>query len=468
MRKIVLLLCFTCIVGLGAKTVPTKPNFDASLISFRQTLAEMVEADTTNPPGNESRIVHLVAQRLKEAGIPFEITTFAADRQNITARLKGNGPEKPVMLIAHLDVVGTEGQPWSTPPHKLVEKDGYLQGRGVLDMLGTAAMDLEVFLLLKKSQAPLRRDVILAFTGDEESSGMGVRYLLRNFPESINAGLALNEGGGIILDDNGNPQYINLQVTEKGYVDIILTTKGPTGHSSVPLADNAINRLAKALYRLSTYQFPIRLLPVTRVYLEGLLRREPPQVASIIQALLRSENKVSKKTRAGLENNPNLSAIVRTTCVVTTIAGGMKANALPPEATANINCRLLPDDSAGKVMAQLASIVQDPLVEMKVKEDFGPPLTVPFSGELPKSLAVVASRYFPAVPIIPFMSQGASDSRFLRSKGIEAYGLSPIAYTESDGRRAHGADERISISVLRPAIEFYYDLVTTLAQTEVH
>src|SRR4051812_23940057 len=217
-----------------------KVDFASPARAVRDTLAALVAVDTANPPGNEARAVAIAKARLDAAGIPYVVSEFAPGRENLVARLAGSGGAKPILLLAHVDVVGTEGQDWSTDPKKVTEVGGYLVGRGVADDLGMASIALETLILLKTSGAKLDRDVILAWTGDEESGGGGIRWLLDNAPDAIAAEIAINEGGGLQLDDQGRPKLIQLQTAEKTYQDFTITARGTTGHSSVPRADNAI------------------------------------------------------------------------------------------------------------------------------------------------------------------------------------------------------------------------------------
>lgn len=439
------------------------PDFTTAARSVRQLLGELVETNTTNPPGNEARAVAIGAKRLEAAGIPFEVTEFAPGRENLVARLSGDGTKKPILLLAHIDVVGAEGQDWSVPAHKVTEKGGFLYGRGVNDDLGMAAIELEVLLLLKKARVALDRDVIMAWTGDEESGGAGIQWLLDNRPDSIAAELALNEGGGVVLGDDDEPARIELQTAEKTYQDFTLTAYGPTGHSSVPLRDNAIYRMSRALARVGRHQFPARLLPVTRANLEARAAQEDGALADAMRDLVTAKGALPSSALEVTDKDPTLTANLRTTCVATLIDGGTRANALPAEVAATINCRILPDQSVKDVEAELVRIISDPEVEIESTDEFGFAAPSPLDGPGPKAIAAAAGQMWPDLPIIPFMSRGATDSRFLRAKGIPAYGIDPIAVTEEDSRRAHGIDERIPADGLRPAVEFLYRVVVELA-----
>lgn len=448
---------------LGSACFAEAPDYDAAIGDFRELLARLVAADTTNPPGNEARAVAIVAERLERENVPYEVTEFAPGRQNLVARLAGDGAERPLLLLAHLDVVGAENQPWTSPPHEVTERDGFLVGRGVSDDLGMALMELETLVLLRRSGVKLHRDVVLALTGDEESGGAGVRWLLEHRPDLTDAEIAFNEGGGVRLGDDGRVRYIALQAAEKTYQDFRLTAKGPTGHSSVPLADNAIYRLSHALERLSAHRFPIRLLAVTREHFKARAAVEPAPLASALRAAAAAKGKISPPALRAIEADPTLAATLQTTCVATTLDGGTRVNALPAEAHATVNCRILPDETVADVRAALARAIADSAIAIEPLENFGSGPPSKLDGPVPGAVRSIAAETWPSAPIVPLLALGATDSRFLRARGIAAYGLNPIAISESDARRAHGVDERIAVASLRPAIEFFHRLVVELA-----
>ena len=443
--------------------------FEADVATVRKTLTEMVAADTTNPPGNEARVVKIIAQRLKEASIPYEITEFAPGRENITARLKAVTPStggkgtKPLLLLAHIDVVGTQDQPWTTDPLKVTEKDGYLYGRGVSDDLGMAAINLEVFIQIKKSGVRLKRDLILAMTGDEESAGAGIQYILAKHPQQLDPEIVINEGGSPELGDNGKVKLVAMQAAEKIYQDYQITATGPTGHSSVPHADNAIYRLSRALDRLGKTERPARLIPVTRGYFERRAGLETPAMAKAFTALAKAKTTLPKAALREIEKDLGLKSLLRTTCVATIIKGGTKENALPPEAHAVVNCRILPDETIAGTQAWLTQVVADAKIEIKPVGEMGAAEASDVKGELPTAVEKIAQEMWPGAPVIPAMFGGATDSRYLRAKGIAAYGLNPIAMLKSDSRRAHGIDERIPLASIRPGLEFLHRLVSELA-----
>jgi acetylornithine deacetylase/succinyl-diaminopimelate desuccinylase-like protein len=459
------------LIGFLPNYAHSAPDLDQRVKSFRETLAALIQADTSNPPGNESRAVKILADHLKKEGIPYEIIEFAPGRQNLVARLKGTGEKKPLLLLAHIDVVGTKDQNWSSPPHEMTEKDGYLVGRGVWDDLGPAVLNLETLIALnhdmKSSGLKPRRDLIAVFAGDEESDSAGIRYLIEKRPDVLDAEIALNEGGSIKLDENGNVHYIAMQVAEKIYQDFILVAKGPSGHSSIPKKGNPIYRLARALDRLGNYQPKERLLPLTREYFRQRATLEKPALAHAMLALANSKGSL---TQSGLKNdlqlireNPIHAAMLSTTCVATLLSAGTKVNALPTEARASVNCRLLPDESVDDVHKLLTKIVNDPEIEIRMDGVPGSKSPSPdLMGEVPTVLRKLAKETWPNAPVLPVMQNSTTDSLYLRQRNIQAYGFFPLGLSEQDYLRAHGVDERLPIAGIRPGIDFMYRLVQQL------
>ena len=452
-----------CALVSNAHAAPTPVDYDAAVKGIRETLTGLVKSEPVNPPGNEARAVAVVAERLKKEGIPFEVIEFDKGRANIVARMKGSGAKKPLLLLAHLDVVGVKDQAWTVPANVVTEKDGYLYGRGILDDLGMAAVIVETLVLLKNSKQALDRDVVMALTGAEETGGEGVRHLLDKKPELINdAEIALNEGGSPTLVD-GQVKFIKMQVGEKIYQDFKLTAKGETGHSSVPKKNNAIYKLARALDKLGRHEPEYRLIPATRAYFTERAKFETPDQAKAMTALVNAKGKLPKAALEKVKENPIHASILSTTCVATMVSGGTKENALPPEASANVNCRLLPDETLAQAKERLEKVIGDKEVEVSMSKEFGAAEASPVTGVVPDAVREISQQMWPGTSVIPSVQTGATDSRFLRRKGILAYGVGPIAISEPDGNRAHGIDERIPVASLRPGIEYFHKIVLKLA-----
>lgn len=463
MRQALVGLAIAVVLGTLGDGSALAADVEDAAADARELLGRLVAADTSNPPGNEARAVEILTARLDAAKIPYEVTEFAPGRKNLVARLRGDGSARPLLLLAHLDVVGADGQAWTSPPHVMTERDGFLVGRGVNDDLGMAVVNLETLLWLARSGTQLRRDVIAAFTGDEESGGGGIRWLIEHHPDVLAAEIALNEGGGIRLGEHGEPSYVGLQTAEKTYQDYVLAAKGTTGHSSVPMADNAIVRLSTALERVGRHRFPVRLLAVTREYMRARAAVESGALAAALREAAESRREVPKRALAVLEANPTLAAMLRTTCVATIVSGGTRANALPAEAHANVNCRILPDETIEDVRKALGTAVADPAVTIEMPESFGMGPPSALDGAVPTAIRKIVAGRWPKVPVVPLLSLGATDSRFLRKQGVACYGFNPIALAEGDARRAHGIDERIPVTSLTPALEIYRALIVELA-----
>jgi len=431
----------------------------------RQLLDELVAIDTSNPPGNEDKAARFVAAKLHAAGIASVLVPFAPGRSNLVARLKGDGSKRPLLLLAHLDVVGAAGQPWTTPPFHVTEKDGWLYGRGVTDDKSWVAMATALVIELKKSHAPLHRDVILALTGDEESGGAGIRYILDHRKELVgDAEYALNEGGGVLLDAAGKARVVNLGTAEKTFQDFSLTAKGVGGHSSVPNDENAIYRLARALDKIAAYKFPTRLTPAVRDSLRASAVTQPEARAKAMRAAAEVKgDAIPPELLAVMDAHPLVRAMTRTTCVATMMSGGTRDNALPVGAQATVNCRIMPTDTIEAVKATLVKLAGG-LADVEVVQDFGMGPEVPNSGPVRAAVDKATRAVWGAdVPVIGRLGLGASDSRFLRKAGIQSYGIGVMAKPDELTRNAHGPDEAAPASSFPLGYSFLRDIVRELA-----
>lgn len=473
----VLAACGGGAVQQTARTPTASPerrdvDYDVAARSVRETLRQLVAADTTNPPGNEARAVAIAASKLAARAIPFKTYELAPGRQSLVARLRATAPvpgRKPILLLSHADVVTAEGQAWTTPPHQLTERGKYLHGRGVADMLGMAAVELEVLLLLEQSGVSLDRDVIFALVADEESDGKGIQQILATDPGALDAAVALNEGGGITLHEggprDGTPKFLAIQAAEKIYQDFELIARAQPGHSSAPLDDNAIYRLARALDRLAAHREPARLIEVTRGFFEARASFEEPQLAAAMRELAHASNdSLPAAALAEIDRHPLIRSLLRTTCVATLLRAGSRVNTLAADAVATVNCRIMPDESVASARSMLARVVADERIEIRALEAAGAGAPSPLTGEGVDAARDVAQAMWPGLPVLPVLDAGASDSRFLRQLGIAAYGLSPLPGFESDDYHIHGEDERVPVASLRTGVEFLHRWVLALAR----
>jgi acetylornithine deacetylase/succinyl-diaminopimelate desuccinylase-like protein len=438
---------------------------DETTTFARHLLDELVAIDTSNPPGNEEKAAKFIATKLRAAGIEPVIVPFAPGRANVIARLRGDGSKRPLVLLAHLDVVGAAGQPWTMPPFTVTEKDGWMYGRGVSDDKSWAAMATAIVIELKRQKAPLHRDIILALTGDEESGGAGIRYVLDHRKELLgDAEYALNEGGGVLLDAAGKPRLVSLGTAEKTFQDFSFTAHGVGGHSSVPNDENAIYRLARALDKLSAYKFPTRLSPAVRDSLRATAVTQPAERARAMRAAADVKgDAIPPDLLAIMDAHPLVRALTRTTCVATMMTGGTRDNALPVTAQATVNCRIMPVDTIDFVRDTLEKLAGG-LADVAIIPDVGVGPEVANSGPV-RAAVEKATRavYGPDVPVVARIGLGASDSRFLRRVGIKSYGIGVLAKPDELVRNAHGPDEGAPAASFPLGVRFLREIVRNLA-----
>jgi acetylornithine deacetylase/succinyl-diaminopimelate desuccinylase-like protein len=438
---------------------------DETTRQARALLDELVATDTSNPPGNEEKAAKLVAAKLLAVGIESTLVSFAPGRSDLVARLKGDGSQRPLILMAHLDVVGAAGQPWTTPPFKVTEKDGWLYGRGVSDDKSWAAMATALMIERKRTRAPSHRDLVLVLCGDEESGGSGVRFLLEHRRELVgDAEYALNEGGGVLLDDAGKPRLVSLGTAEKTFQNFALITRGVGGHSSVPNDENAIYRVARALDKLAAFKFPTRLTPLTRDNLRANAVVQPEARARAMRAAADVKgDKIPDELLAIMDAHPPVRAMTRTTCVATTLTGGTRDNALPVEARANVNCRILPGDTIEWVHETLKKLTAG-LADVEIVADFGIGPEVPVTGPVRDAVVKATHLVYGDVPVVARIGMGASDSRFLRKAGILSYGLGLMAKPDELTRNPHGPDEAAPASSFPLGMAFLRETVKALVE----
>jgi acetylornithine deacetylase/succinyl-diaminopimelate desuccinylase-like protein len=370
--------------------------------------------------------------------------------------------------MAHVDVVPVEGQPWTVPPFRATEKDGFLYGRGVSDDKGMASAIVAIVLELARTRATLSRDLIVALTAGEESDKVGIRWLVEH-PELIDAELALDEGGDIVTaDDQSHVDAVEVSAAEKITQNYRLVVKGPGGHSSLPPTDiDPTATLARALERLAAYRFPPRVLPPAKDQLAFRATREQPPVRGALERLATSAPTVAPADEKILSTDRYLNALIHTTCVTTMLQASPQANVLPTTAEAVVNCRILPDETPAQVQATLVRVIGDPAVTVTPEPRVGgvAPLTE-IDASVVAAVRKAAARWSGAV-VYPTMLIGSSDSRFLRAAGLRSYGLygSPTSFAEDTaGRTAHGPDERVPVKWLDDGARFLRDVVLNLAR----
>jgi len=437
---------------------------DAERALFREIFQELVEIDTTHSAGDTTRAARAMARRLLDAGFTaadLQVLEPFPRKGNLVLRYRGSGEKRPMLLMSHLDVVEAPRDDWTGDPFQLQERDGYFIARGSSDDKARGAVLVSVLSQLKREGFVPKRDIILALTADEERGDVptnGVAWLVQHQRALIDAEFGLNEGAGGVLA-RGKPWVLNVQLAEKLYATYELQTSNPGGHSMAPPRDNAITELAEALVRLAGHEFPLNLSPVTRAYLERMSALSAEPLASALRGV--TQDRPDPSAVAFLSARPGWNSQLRTTCVVTMIEGGHAANALPQRGKATVMCRLLPHDDAAAVERTLASLAGEKVTLTRVKASQPSPPS-PMRPDVIGAIEKVAGQMWPSVPVVPVMSPGVSDSRFLRGAGIPMYGVSGLFQAGND--YAHGRDERVPVRWLYESREFMVRLVRELAQ----
>ncbi len=441
---------------------------NTKLTPHQQTLyglyKEMVEINSAVPHGTAA-IVEKLAARLKAAGFAdreIEIVAPVPSKANLVVRYKGSGAKKPVLLLAHIDVVDARKEDWSDnlDPFTLTERDGYYYGRGTLDDKAMAAIFIANLIRLKQEGFMPARDIIVALTADEETGEHnGVVHLLKNRRELIDAEFAINEGGGG-LSREGKPFTQGVQIGEKMYLSFDFEATHAGGHSSVPGRENAIYDLSAALDRLGKFDFPARLGYVTRAYFAMLGSMETGPLKQDITALV--TDKADDAALQRISAVPRYNAQLRTTCVATRLEAGQAENALPQRAKAVVNCRLLPGEQPDFVHTELQKLAGNRVtVKPRGQVRASPPTDA--QSPVMTTIARISESMWPGVPILPIMSTGATDGSRLRNEGIPTYGVSGI-FVEYGEVRIHGRDERVGVKEFYEGQEFLYRLTRALTQ----
>jgi len=436
-------------------------------------IRQLIEINTTDSVGNVTTAAEAMAKRLREAGFDEKDIQIAGPRdnkKNLIVRYHGTGARKPVLFIGHLDVVEARREDWTTDPFVFVEKDGYFYGRGAEDMKSGDALLVTSFIRLRKEGYVPDRDLILALTADEEGgTANGVDWLLKTHRDWIDAEYSVNLDGGEFEKDKDKRLLAGLQASEKVYVDYQLESLNPGGHSSIPSPDNAIYHLSVALGKLQNFSFPVNMSEITRNYFLKTAALSSGQNAEDMRAAAKEPPDPAAIAR--LSKVPYFNSLLHTTCVATMLTGGHAPNALPQMARANVNCRIFPGEEPEAVRKTLEKLLADPKVAVTivpVKAADGtlvPQVSVPPSpllAEVVQAEEKTVDSLWPRLPVVPTMSTGASDGRYLRIAGIPTYGIACMFF-ELDDNRAHGKDERIEAKDFYDGVEVSYRLIKNLS-----
>ena len=430
---------------------------------FRQ----LIETNTTDSVGDNTQAAEEMAARFRAAGFPesdVKVLGPAPKKGNLVVRLHGAGRARPILFIGHLDVVEAKRSDWSFDPFEFREEGGYFYGRGTQDMKGDDAILVATFLRMKRENFRPVRDMILALTSDEEGGSYnGVDWLVKNHRDLIDAEFCINSdsGGGSIK--NGKRRFMGTEAAEKIFVSFKLTATNSGGHSSQPSKDNAIYHLAAGLTRLAAYDFPVHLFDVTQTEFQRMAPLLGGQLGEDLKTV--AQNPTDKAAVERLSAIPLYNALLRTTCVATMISGGHAENALPQNATAVVNCRVLPADATLDMGALLKKVLADPKIDVQVMTPAKVSKFMPINTTVMNILTATTNKFWPGLPVVPEMDTGASDGVYTTVAGIPTYGVSGI-FGDSDDVRAHGRDERVMVQSFYDALPFMYEFATKLGQSE--
>lgn len=454
-----------CLVCSNVVAQPKQPDWKAVEDETMQHFQAILRMNTSDPPGSEAPVVDYLKSVLQKEGI--DVQTYALDpkRPNLVARLKGTGRKRPLLIMAHTDVVNVDSTKWTYPPFSATRKDGYVYGRGSVDDKDNVATGLMVMLLLKRSNATLDRDVIfLTEAGEEGSVKYGIDYMVKNHWPEIEAEYCFAEGGGVPRT-GGKIQYATVATTEKIPRGVKLVAKGISGHGSVPLQSNAIVHIAQAVANVAAWQTPMRLNETTTAFFKRLAEISTPEDAARYKALLSGNNTESVQAYLAAKE-PRYYSTLRTSISPTIIKGGYRSNVIPSEAEATLDIRAAPDEDMPKFLEAMRQVINDPAVEIVSNSTSARPPAQPskLSTEAFKAIEAAITRTYNTITL-PTMLTGATDMSYLRPKGVQCYGIGPMTDSEDGpkGFGAHSDQERILEEALHKFLRFQWDFITSLA-----
>jgi acetylornithine deacetylase/succinyl-diaminopimelate desuccinylase-like protein len=470
-EAIVALLLVVQLAGSSAVAAQAPRAVDWTAVE-RETLEHfqtVLRFDTSDPPGNERPAAEYLKQVLDREGIDARIFQLEPNRLNVVARLKGNGTRRPLLLMAHTDVVNVDPAKWTFPPFSATRNGGYVYGRGTLDDKDNVTAALMTMLLLKRMAVPLDRDVIfLAEAGEEGTTRVGIQFMVERHLAEIDAEYCLAEGGGV-LRTGGSVRYASVQTAEKIPRAIQLTATGTAGHGSVPLETNAVLKLSQAVAAVSLWKPPLQLSDTTRTYFTRLAAISPSAEAARYRAVIGNDPKAaSDAVDYFAKNDPRLASTVRSSISPTIIQGGYRVNVIPSQAVATLDVRLMSGQDPDAFLADLAKVVNDPAIRIEwIQRDVRPATpSARLDSEVFKALEAGFARHYDTT-VLPTMSTGATDMAYLRDKGIQCYGVGPAVDAEDapKGFGAHSDQERILETELHRFVRFHFELVRDIART---
>ena len=436
-------------------------DWDHLLKEAIQHLQEYLRINTVNPPGNEVEGARFFKKLLDSESIPCQVFEPSSGRGSILATLKGNGKRRPILLLNHIDVVPVEKEHWTVDPFAGVTQDGYLYGRGALDDKSMGIIEMMALLILKREKVSLQRDILFFAAADEETGGKwGIQWAMENISSLIESEYALNEGGYVILNETGAPDGYEISSGQKIVFQLQLKARGTSGHASMPHPDNPNVKLIHALQSVTEWETPYNVLPMVKEYFSKIALKQPPDEKKFFEDI---EKGLSDPVfSARLTSNPIYNAMVRDTISLTILQGGSKANVIPSESTATLDCRLIPGSSKENFLKEIKRRLGDEIeVEGKMEGESLPPS--PLNTDLFQAIQKFAFENDPGCPVVPLLLPGATDSRFLRERGIATYDFCPFRLPEKEILRVHGNDERIAIENLRFGMKAMVQIIKDIA-----
>lgn len=431
-------------------------------LALRQ-LQAYLRIDTTNPPGNELAAARFFQDWFTREGIPVEVYEFAPGRANLIARLRGDGSRRPLILLNHMDVVSSDPERWRVPPFSGAIVDGYLYGRGALDMKGEGLLQAVVFVLLQREKIPLQRDVLFVATADEEVAMRGAQWLLDNHRELLAQAEYLITEGGFNLVENGQVKYIGVDTAEKSPFWLRLRARGHPGHGSRPRRDSATHRLIRALARVEAWETPIKILPLVEKFFRDLAPLQPPARTEPFRNLRTSIQ--DSAFRNWLTSDPMYNFLLRNTVSITVLEGSKQTNVIPGEALAHLDVRLLPGEDQQAFLAELRRILADDTIAIEpIQEQYRQANMSPIENDLFAAIERAAARHAPGAVVTTRLLSGYTESALFRPLGSVCYGFNPFFLTAEENAATHGDNERISVENVRRGVRLLYDVVTSVVR----
>ncbi len=424
-------------------------------------LQDYIRIDTSNPPGNEAPAVEFLKGILEGEGVSCKTYEAQPGRMSLLARLPGDGSRKPLIFLSHIDVVPADPTGWEQPPFSGALQDGYIWGRGTLDMKGLGIMQLVALLAAKRNGLKLAGDVVFLAVADEEEGGrLGARYVIENDPEAVAGGVCINEGGFINTGLIEGTDLFTVGNAEKSAVWLRLTRDGVSGHGSVPTGQGALELMVKALARLLEHPRPVEIVPIMQDfayklsdYMDFLKPYRDDRELETLKKLLEENN---------IMTIPPLAALLRDTFSLDVLHSGVKTNVIPDQAEAYLDCRILPGTDVDEFLRYIREKLDDPAIKVDLSKDVEVSDASPVENEYYPAIEEAINKVYPEVAVTPFMMPGVSDSRFFRQIGVDCYGVMPVRMGLGDTSRIHGVNERISVTDVKEGVRLMYELILGL------